>query len=453
MDILTTPLSNEIAAISNAPQYPVQHTWDCIIHTGKEDIKAQYVDGYNCIRNYTTDFCEEISVDVMLGQGDLLHAIFPNRQVLEVTLTKTPLAVGSDFVKSTLPQTVTRYKAQLYDGSNSAVEGNIPGAEDRQKLNQMFIKPVKIQLINPVVDYLRKTTVGGVLGEGTGADCIRAMLGKYTREFIAKKGGSLTGVDVAPGSNTTIRENIIIPEHTPVINIPAIVDMENGGIYPAGFWYHLQNNMWYVYPTMDTKLYDKSDRTLNVINVPSGRFPDSEKTFRITGTQVIVLATGDTQHVDLSERDQLQKGNAVRYIDPVNLFHNYFTSEGNKAIANRDKVMTEIVSEPRKDGSNLTTLSDNPITSRHYKEFSKLAYRSGVLIQAVWENGDIDRLYPGMPVKYSYLSTSNVLKESKGILAGVQCRDKATSNNTVERKFKSVIALTLFVNRDLDGDV
>lgn len=448
MDLLESPLAAEISAITNAPQYTGHHQWKCTIHAGATDIEALYVHSYGVIRNYSMAFSDEIVVDAALGAGDYLHVVYPNRSVLEITMTKIPLAINAQFTPTLGNVNSVRYKAQIYQSGSEAIEGNIPGAENHDQFNNMFIKPFKFQLIHPAIDYLRKTTISGVLQTVVCGDAIRAFLGKYTREFTNQKGLPFAGVDLYAGSNPAPRDAILIPDHTPIINIPAIIDHECGGVYPAGFWYYFQNNMWYIYPTMDTSRYRKSQRTLNVINVPNGRLPDAERTFRITPTQVILLATGKTHHHDPSERRQLQQGNATRFVDPKTLLNDSVTVVGNRAIADRSKTMSEVVSDPRADGSNFVTLSDNSITSKAYKEYSKLAFRSGQFIQCVWENGDIDLIYPGMPTKYSYISNASTVVELTGIVVGTQLADMPVTNNIAERKFKSVIALTLFLSKN-----
>lgn len=448
MDILTTPLRSEIQAIRESPQPPIAVKWEVVVHCGTEDLKPIYVKEVNWSRNYTLGLSEEMQITVMMGEGDYNFVVFPNRSKIYVSVKRIPLAAVGDFNKNEHTEIdIVRAIGQLYDTGSGLVEGGKPGVNERETANRMNIIPVKLQVISPIIDHLRKTSLGGVFHESCGADVIHALLGKFSDDYTRTSGGTFKGVDLAERYNPAIKDNIVIPDHTPLLNIPTIVDIETGGIYTTGFWYHFQAGYWYIYPIYDTERYNKTSKTLNIINIPANRYPEPEKSFRISGEEVILLATGETIQTDISEREQLTKGNASRFIDPEILFNEYITASGNKTTASPNKVLTEVTLEPRDDKTNFTTLSDTPITSKVYSEYSKLAYRSGSVIQTVWENSDPERIYPGMPVKFTYLNGANLIEDMYGIVIGTQSLSYPSTTNIVERKFFTKTAISIFVGR------
>lgn len=450
MDILATPLRREIDEVRNGPQPPIAVKWEVVVHCGNEDIKPIYVDEINWSRNYTLGLSEEMQVSVMMGEGDFNYVVFPNKQNLEISLRRIPLAAVAEFLKNENTQiNIVRAKAQLYDTHSGLVEGSKPGVNDRQTANRMNLIPVKFQVIDVLTDYLRKISIGGTFHEGTGADMIHALLGQFSSDSAVPAGGGFKGVDIAPNYNPKVFQNVIVPDHTPLLNIPAIIDIECGGIYSTGFWYHYQNGYWYVYPIYDTDRYNKTARTLNIINIPENRYPEPEKSYRISGDDLIVLATGQTMQIDTSEREQLTKGNATRFVNPEALFDEYMSVEGNKVTASRAKVLSEVTLDPRADNRNFTTLSETPITAKAFREYSKLAFRSGTVIQAVWENSDPELIYPGMPVKYTFLNGANQIEDMIGVVVGTQSRSYPNTTNIVDRKFLTKTAISIFVGRKI----
>jgi hypothetical protein len=163
--------------------------------------------------------------------------------------------------------------------------------------------------------------------------------------------------------------------------------------------------------------------------------------------ELFYLSTGESIHHDLSEREQLNEGNAVRFLDPVKLFDDYAKVDDNRVVVDQSRVANEFTADRRPDGLNIIKHAERPITSRSNVESSKLALRSGFFVQTRWDNADPDSIYPGMPCQYLYLNTERQVMVLRGTVVGVQARD--TPHNTLirDRKFTTQAAVTLFLNR------
>ena len=454
MELMNSVLKAEIEALENAPQYSIAHTWEAIIHTQNGDHKALYVHWVKCYSNYTTNFSDEKIIALSLPAGDYDFDVYKDRDALEITLIKSYAETGSAILVKSLgsEQVSQRYRAKLVSPGNDSISQNLPGSQDRERLNSTQTRDFKVQLIHPIADYLRKMTAGGVFTDCRGVDAVRAFLGSQSRKASVETGTPFLGVDVATGFKEDPSSAIVIPDHVPVIEIPKRINDESGGIYPTGFWYYLQGSHWYVYPKMDLQRYfNHTGMRLRIINIPKDKFPGSSKTFTIKDRLVTVLATGDVKQFDLAEIEQENKGNGTRWVDPIKLFNEYIGRDKNKAVADSKKVITEVSIKPRRDNTNFVTSSDNSITTRHNVEYSKLASRSGQLVQFTWESAAPDLIYPGMPCSFLYLKNEQEVEELTGVVTSIEWHDTTRALDTKDRTFQSTAAVQVFVGRGIDA--
>ena len=424
------------------------------IHTPTGDYNALYVHWMKCYSNYTINFSDEIVIAVSLPAGDYDYDIYSGRDALEVTVKKTYTEAGAAVMMKSLgvEEEIKRYRAKLVNPSSDQISQNLPGAENKERLNATQTRDVKIQLIHPIADYLRKMASGGVFQECRGIDAIRAFLGKLSREASLEVNHAFKGVDIATGFKEEVASAIVIPDHTNVIEIPMLINQDCGGIYPTGFWYYLQGDFWYVFPKMDLQRYfHHTGYRLRIINVPRNKFPESNKTFTIKDRLITVLATGEVKQFDLAEIEQENKGNGTRWVDPKKLFNDYVERDKNKAIADTKKIMSEVSIKPRRDNTNFTTVSEDVITSRNNVEYSKLASRAGMLVQFLWESAAPDLLYPGMPCSFVYMKNELEAEELTGVVTSVEWHSTTQLLDVKDRMFQTKAAVQVFVGRGIDS--
>lgn len=454
MELKNSVLKAEIEGLNSAPQYNVAHTWEVTVHTPERDVTALYVHWVKNYSNYTTNFTDEMTVAIALPAGDYDFDIYKNRDDLEITLTKIIVEQGSAvMIKSFAVENQTqRYRAKIVNPSSDAISQNLPGSENRERLNSTQTRDVKFQLIHPISDYLRKMSSGGVFGPCRGIDAVRAFLGKMSRKAALEIGINFKGVDIAPGYDERICEFIVVPDATPVPQVPKMINDDAGGVYPTGFWYYLVGDFWFVYPKLDLQRYfNHTGLRLRVINVPARKLPESPKTFTVKDRLLTVLATGETRQADLAEIEQENKGNGTRFADPNNLFDDYVEKKDGKAIAKAEQVVTEVSVEARRDNTNYVTLSDSPVTSRYNIEYSKLAARAGMLVQFVWESAAPELIYPGMPCSYVYLKNELEIEELTGVVASVEWHSTTTQLDVKDRRFQRKAAVQIFVGRGIEA--
>lgn len=447
MEVLDTIIIREITEISQTSQVSIAHGWTVLVKANGKEIKALYVNSLALSRLYTMNFADELMIDVAFVNSDFEQDIVPYKDQLEVTLIKTPYSTNIQGSVDPNKQTVTNvYKGQLVTGgSSSTVAGDSPLAINKAGASKFAISTVRIQLINPVIDTIRKLTFGTVFRQVKALDAIRWVLTKVARPTTADESVNIRGVQVLMESVDEKREHIVVPHLTPIIEVPNAIHQNVGGIYPTGFHYYLQNRIWYVYPLYDHQRFGKEQRSLTVMKIPANRMPSMEKTFRWTDSQVIILTTRETKHVDMSEAAQLNEGNGTRFADASQMMEMYKVG-GNKAIADAKGLVTEVVADPRADKSDMVMAGTQRITDKWNIEYSELARKSGSVIQTIWENAHVELLYPGMPVKYIFMD-GNVAKEMTGVLHAVETMETPTTVNIADRRFQTNALLTLFVQR------
>lgn len=380
-------------------------------------------------------------------EGDYYHEIAPRKDKLDITLTCIPLTAGETPSEDPhLPRKSFRYKATLWDGRNPTLESNNPLASDKEKANRGSFTDVQFQLIHPVIEYLRTKTVGGVFKDIAPVHLIRGILTQYSQQAVVDDAIRVKGVTIVPRGNPEPRSVIEIPHRTALLDVPRYVEEKAGGCYPTGFDFYLQGNFWYLFSPFDLKAFERSPRTLTILNVPAGRFPSPEASYRITPQQVIILATGETKHNDVSEELQLNAGNGVAFIDASKVMEDMGTVSGNKLNVDSANHVNETMIDPRENGLNVIKQAPKKITSNFMKEYSQLAIRSGGFVQLSWENGDPDLLYPGMATKLMYVKNNEAV-ETYGVLVGTDTFDLPNSNHIGQRRFTKQTVLTLFIDR------
>lgn len=447
MNVADTVFDKEFSQVKLSGSKSVVCDLKCSIHAGGVTYEAVRVDELEIDRNYLNRYADRIILTFTIGLGTFAGKIVPNKDKLEITVTKTPLQTTSDPNRDpTKSVEVQRYHAFLYDTGSPLIESKTPNLANTEIADNTQLKTIQVQLVDHVIIKMRTVPLGGIFRNATPIDVIRAVLGKYGKLANEHVQYSVRGVDVAPGASAEKINHIVVPHGTLINKFPRVVENTVGGIYPTGFSYYLQAGMWYVFAPYDIKRYFKSTHNLTILNIPANRLESIENSFRTTNGQVVVLATGDIRLTDNGQREQNNLGNGVRFLDAAKIMLDFVKTEGNKAIASRANSSTEMALEKRENGIDLVSLSERVITSNYMAEYSKLAKRSGMIFQLKWQSSMERLIYPGMPVRVMYL---NGAKDESlyGITIGSHTIYRPTNIDPKIKRFASETQLTVFVGR------
>lgn len=445
-DLLNTAFRYEMGQVFSEGVVGPSYNYTLTLIANKVEIPIQAVIQLHRLRDYINNYTDLFSLTFITGADDLEYKIKPYQDNLEAILVRERVSTNPliQLNSGAKKRVVARYKAIMTDSSKAIVEQNDPFVKDRDVMGRRLCDPITIQLIDPSVDKLRLMTVGTIARGESGMKVIETVLTKFSKEASNLAGTAPLGLDIAPGYNTEIRSSIVIDHITRVTELPNLVAKNCGGLYPSGFSYYLQNRIWYLFPPYDPQRYFKVRKNLTVVNIPKNRVMGLEKTYKESETQVVMLCTGEVQHVDFVDQNQLNYGNGARFLDATRLT-NMGTMENNQYLVDVAKNMNEFQTQERRDGLSVAFKGTKPITSNKYAQTSEMAARMGSFVQLQWSNGDDNAIYPGMPVRFLYLA-NNKPTEAFGCVAAVECYQMPMTNDIANPKLSSSLAITIFIH-------
>lgn len=451
VNTLESIMQYEIDEILKSPVSTVFFDIDITIHTPKKDIKVLYPESLGRLKDYVNRYSDLVNIACAIPLGTLIHEIFPYKEELEITLKLIPLRSTTTYEKyeaGVIRQ--TRYIAKLTEQSSKLAEGNSDVMTSRKLGDESQISSVSFQLVGKSAHDIKEFTVGFIARKVIPMDVILFALTAYSKEIVTDSGEAIKGVTIAPGYDKKEREHVIIPQLTRLVDLPNNINRSCGGLYPTGFSYYLDEAFWFVYPMFDVKRYATSDDTLTIINVPKNRLPGTEKTFRLTPTQLIIISTGEVKHQDEFEYKKGSIGNAVRFVDAKKVQEDFGKKELNKFIPSKPLNTTESAmgaDDPNPVHQHVTETTTK-VTGAPNHEYSRLAEQAGSRIMVTWENSNDSLLIPGMPVRYMFLANGQA-RQLYGTLLAAETSMVPTNNTPTKKRLTSTTVLSCFVERDI----
>ena len=446
MEILDTLVTREITLISNNYNIPSSHKWELYIKANGKVFKVYYVKDLKLDRLYHMNFTDELRVTVGVMFGDLQQGIVPYKDALEVELIYIPqYSMNINEVARDGKMVKGVYKAHLNIAGADSVAGDNPLTVAKEKSNQ-HILDIELQLYSKTIDDIKKKTFGTTFRDTPAIDAVVYVLLKYSVGESNDPNTSVLGVSLDETFEKLPRTHIVVKHDTLVTDVPHVIDDVVGGLHPAQMRYYLQDRFWYIYPILDHKRWGSNQPSLTVIKIPKHRLQNVDRSYRLSGENLIILTTKETVHQDHSESKQLNEGNGVRFLDARTVMDGLVETQDNKAVIQASDSMTEVAYEERKDGSNFITGGGAKITDKYNKEYARMAMMSGAYIQTYWENADVNLLKPGMPVRYIF-QDGETTRELYGTLNAVETLDYNTNNTIKEPRFNTLALLTIFVSK------
>lgn len=426
------PFSHEVAEVSKKGKTITASYIEAVITSSKGTIKAVNVTGMNRYRDYLEDYTQKLILTLNTTLGDYEKLLLSDTSAITLTVTVYEIGYQSPFSISGLanPKQFT-YKAKLLEIDSAQISQNNPMSNNPQVGNLTF-KEFSLQLLEPCFESVSIRTVGGVFRQTNGIDVIKTLLTNFSTDDEVDAITNVKGVDVVSGFNEEKVEQIIIPHMTPLTKAIGLINDNCKGIYPTGFSFFLQGNLWYVFPPYDLDRFNKTNRTITVVNLPKDRLPGIEKTFFNSTSKLIVLSTRDSVVVDNREAKVFNEGSSIRFVNGDKLYDGIGTVSENKFLVNAGDNINELALEARTDNMNVLRPTQTRSTSNKNKELSKLAKSRGFYMQLTWENSDDSLLHPGMAAKILFLK-DNKPASATGVLI-----ESETIWSPMEKSFKHV---------------
>lgn len=457
MEIERTTIVEEINAIIAEPlREHVEFNWYAEFKVGEKTYPALKVISIDILRDYANAFGDQIYLDCAIGAGTFSHLIYPFREDFEVVIYRRHMRPNDKRYKPVEENVVaTTYRGYVLDAGSKVVESNGKLGTNAEMGDLIDILNVKIQLLDPTIEQIRMQSVGTIIRDKTTPVALHYLFTEVSKVADGDVENKVQGVNFYPEPPTTssrpplnneVQRHIVIPHGTPFFEVPEYLNRRCSGIYNSGLGFYLQKKNWYIYPLYYLKRFDEDRKTLTLVKVPDRRLPGSERTYRKTDNQTIALVTGAARHVDDSENKQVNEGNGVRFADARKMMSGFVEVEGNRAKALRANNNSEYVANERKTKLNNAKISDVRITSNNFMEASRLARRQGAFIQCIWQNSDMDSIFPGMGVKYIY-TEKNEVKEVLGVVHQAHHYISSVSSELTSTQCQVNTALVLFVER------
>lgn len=442
-----TPFRYEVLEVLKKGKVAAQNYIETTITGGKSVVRPLTVIQMSRYRDYIENFAQLFTITVVTTLKEYEELVLADPSTLKMTVRLYELSknasVSAQYFVNPIEFT---YKAKIIDIASDQIAQNNPMVNNPQTGN-LTIKQFSLQLLEPGFESVSIKTAGSGFRDISGVELIKILLTRYSTDDEIDTVTSVQGVDVVPGYNEQKMSQIPIDHMTPLVKAINIINDNCGGIYPTGFSYFLQGNIWYLFPPYDLSLFDKARKTITVVNLPKDRLPTLEKTYFNSDTKLIVLSTRDATYTDNREVNTFNHGSSVRFLDANRLLDGFGEVKDNKFLVNSALNVNEVTLNERKDGANILRSGQARITSNKNSELSKLAQKQGFYFQLIWENSDDSLLFPGMPAKVLYLK-DNKPASAKGVLIETETIWVPAEKNFKATKLTRTTAMTFFVGNE-----
>jgi hypothetical protein len=446
MEFEQSALMFEVNQILAGGPLPVQNVLsaEILVNTTNVTVNPLKILSVDLKRNYLDSYSDEMIIEMTVPAGLYSKQVYPYKNNLDISLTYTPLNETGDAIDTSLPPQSETFTATLIDTGSPAMEQNGFNAPTQFNLDITNMTTVKFQLVNKSLEQMRMIDVGQIFRGATVDDAIKTVLTQASQTTTVNGQRTVQGVTMAKSNNPTARTHIVIPHGVKLTDVPEYIQKYAGGVYNGGMGYYLQGNQWHVYSALDTTKFNQSQNTLTIINLPQNKFTNVERTYRQSGGNLVVLATGNVKFRDPSNQHQLNSGNGTRFTDASLIMGNFTQGGDNKALASRGANNNEFVGVQRPNGNNKVHRSENPINANSLDEYAKLSRAMGQVITMEWQHSNPQLITPGLPVQILYLDEDQI-QTLTGIVVGAHHYTHQMGQGFAVMRYGTTTALSIFV--------
>jgi hypothetical protein len=415
--IETNALWADIQTISGSSVKNPNRILQGMLHTEKFDVPIFKMISLDIVRDYVNMISDQVFVEFQMPLGDYIAYLYTFRDNLEFTVKRTIVDVHGTRQEDTELEE-TRYKAIFDTSKNVPVRGNELNLMDQETLNKSNIITVNLQLLDRSIEPLRIKTISGTFNKATRKQLIHTLLGGESLKVLVDGKPAVDAMDIVDPDNQEPCKTTVIDDFTPISSIPTFIHEKQGGLYTGGVGTYFQTfkekRTWFIYPLYDITQFDSTKKPKAIFYMmPSGRMTLADNTYREEADIIHILLSDKKNYMDGAGNPHMNNGVGFRMADaksylkkPVEL-----TEEG--PVANRTRLNFEVGMQNRKDGLNYAP--EVGVSANPFIEYSKVLFRNLAKLECVWNNGNINKIYPGMPCKFMYINNGEI-KEARGII-------------------------------------
>lgn len=450
VDIKKTALWADVRKILQSDAKTIRHEVKAIFHTTASDTPVMKVVSLDIVRDYVATVGDHIVIEFMIPLGDYIKLLYPYRANLELSVFKKPLLESGEADDSKKGITSERFKAVIIPESCPNIKSSEYDNMTLQELNLMNVLTIKLQLLDRSLEPLRIKSVGSVFRQTTQKNLITSLLIGESNKVLVDGKKAIDGINMVEPDNNEKLEHIVLPSDTTITSIPTICQEKLHGVYTGSMGTYLQTykdkKLWFVYPIYNTKRFNTNVDKIVIYAVPRLQFPSVERTYRVEGNVLYVIATSNKAYKDSGEADLMNGGSGFRMADarafmgkPIQM-----TKEGPKML--RAYLNNEVAISSREDNLNHAPIADRDISCNPFAQISKILRRNGARIDVSWENGDPSLIYPAMPCEYVFLEKETI-KRIQGVVVFNHAYTQLDGTGIQTKAHVTTCFLTLFTDR------
>lgn len=440
-DVFGTPLDFEINRFLTG-KVDREMRVRAIIRAGEKDINPIKVVRLDVSSDFEDNYKDEMSVTIAMPMGDVIHDIGPFQDDLKITLIEERYEDGMYVPRP------SEYRAYLLQEiPKRIVSSNSPAMNSRGEANSSEIMTVGFSLEPVVMEYIDNSSTGTIVKSVAPHSVLTTLFANVIDSIVVNDDERITAIDMYQPSNVTPKDQMIIPHHTPIVELPDLLQSKLGGIYSTGLGFYIQNQVVYFWPLYDTKRISINSKKLQVILSPTRHFKASESTTIIDNDTVAILGTGPIEVFDDTLGDINKGGDSVRYLDAGSAIGGFGKTVDNHFIADRAGSNSEMSTVKTGSGITRARQGAGKVTSNVFEQASKLAQRDGIRLTVVWRNSDRNLLIPGMVTTIIYYTDGEV-REASGVLLSCISSIEMIGKGLVEGSMVNTSVLTVFIDRN-----
>lgn len=445
-----TPLWLEIKTVINSGKKPVKYNYKGMLHTEKEDIPILKIASIDIQRDYVNNIGDRMLVEFKMGLGDYVSRLYPFRANLEFSVKKILLNESAGTRDSESDIYIEKYKAVFLPDENRHVSATELEMYDTNTLNNVDIITVKLDLLNRSLEPLRIKMVSGIFRNVTQKQLIHSLMMGESNKIKIEGKPAIDGISLVEPDNTKINPHVVINSGLKLTSLPSYLQDAVHGVYTAGIGTYLQTynkkKLWFIYPLFNTTRFDENVDKVIFYSLPAERLSGIDRTYNKDGSVTKILVTSTRKYKDNADNDHINYGVGFKMSNAGSFMKKPVELTENGPVGSRTKLNYEVASQSRKDGLNYTPVSDNPISSNPFTEYSKVLARNVARIDLVWENSDPDVIYPGMPCKYIFLIKDKPV-ELKGIIAGIHSYISLQGNSVMDNIHRNISMVSIITEK------
>lgn len=395
------------------------------------------------ISKYSTAVSDNRFICMQVFKSTYLKLLKVNRKLLQFQLIVTPntFTGPSNRVGAGLIQT---FDAYLTDNTSEAIEtrsGQLTGTQ-QDDLGELVT--IHVQLVEKGLNEFRLWDEGGVYVNVKMETLLRGLMGRPLQAF----GKGMTkgfNVEIYPVDNDTIYYQRLIANGVHLVDIPGWLQ-DKWGVYSKGMGYYLSNSTWHISSLYDISRYDKEKTRLTIINVPVNEMIGNPQSYVIQDDEVYIFATGNTKHIDNSDRALDGSGTGFRSAIAGNILDHFTDSTlGNTTVPKGRNMVSVSYDERDSDITNIKPV-DKLFSCNPWKDSSTAIKNMGNIVKVKHEYSNSSLFIPFMPVNflYKYMGTPYSLK---GILLEVISDTKTPMSSSLDQRYKTDCDLVIYIER------